>query len=82
MNLPWIGSDVGPSVQCQHCRVHFRPRLTRWACPVCDVDVPGGPAAGNQLAWHDPGTRVVAIVITATVVNLLLLAILTIIATH
>ena len=68
-------------VVCPTCGVGYRPALTRWACPVCDTDAPGAqPVAAAERAWQDPDTRVIAIVIAATAVNLIVLAVLTIVA--
>jgi hypothetical protein len=58
-------------VDCPRCGVTYRPALTGGTCPVCDT-APGGehgaPAAQRDL--------LMPIVVVATVVNVVLLAVL------
>jgi hypothetical protein len=60
---------------CVRCTAPYLPRLTRYRCPVCDTAAPGEPP--RLRAWEDPDDRLLAIVAAATLANVLLLAVLT-----
>jgi hypothetical protein len=64
-------------VVCTRCTAPYAPSLTRHRCPVCDTPADGEAPPGR--AWDDPDDRLMAIVIAATVANVLLLAILTLV---
>jgi hypothetical protein len=61
-------------VVCPSCSAGYRPDLTGWTCPVCDAAPPvGGPTRVVRL-WDDSETRLTAIVLLGTLLNVLLLA--------
>lgn len=60
-------------VTCVNCTAPYRPPLTGWACPVCDTAAPGADRRrARRLA--DTDDRLLAIVLVATIANVLLLA--------
>lgn len=62
-------------VACARCAAPYRPRLTEGACPVCDTPAPGvAPRRLRRL--DDADDRLLAIVVLATIANVLLLAVL------
>ena len=64
-------------VDCPTCRAPYRPALTAWACPVCDTAAPG--AEGRRARrWEDADDRLLAIVVAATIANVVLLALLSV----
>ena len=63
------------AVVCTRCASAFRPRLTGWSCPVCDLPVPGRPS--GALPGLGPDDRMLLVVGLATLANVLLLALLT-----
>jgi predicted amidophosphoribosyltransferase len=66
-----------PTVPCERCGTSFRAALTRWACPVCGLEVTSAAAPSGIAGWlADPGNRVVVLVASATIANALLLAVL------
>ena len=64
-------------VTCERCSAPYAPSLTRHRCPVCDQAAPGDAVA--RRAWDDPDDRLLAIVAMATIANVLLLAVLTLV---
>jgi len=64
-------------ITCERCEAPYDPSLTRRRCPVCDQQAPGGALALR--AWDDPDDRLIAIVAAATIANVLLLAVLTLV---
>jgi hypothetical protein len=64
-------------VVCVRCTAPYLPSLTRNRCPVCDSPAPGDQPPAR--AWHDPDDRILAIVALATIANVLLLAVLTLV---
>ena len=64
-------------ITCERCEAPFDPTLTRHRCPVCDQPAPGGSLALR--VWDDPDDRLMAIVAAATIANVLLLAVLTLV---
>ena len=63
-------------VTCPTCFVPYRAALTAWACPVCDTPAPG--AEGRRARVIDsPDDRLLALVLVATIANVLLFAGLT-----
>jgi predicted amidophosphoribosyltransferase len=65
------------TVPCERCGARFRAALTRWACPVCGLEVASDAAPGGLAGWlADPANRVVVLVAAATLANALLLAVL------
>jgi hypothetical protein len=62
---------------CVRCTAPYLASLTRHRCPVCDTPTPGQPP--RPRAWEDPDDRLLAIVAAATLANVLLLAILTLV---
>ncbi|MGB8651351.1 MAG: hypothetical protein WCD35_11880 [Mycobacteriales bacterium] len=62
---------------CVRCTAPYLPTLTRHRCPVCDTPAPG--PAPRRRAWDDPDDRMLAIVALATLANVLLLALLTLV---
>jgi hypothetical protein len=66
-------------VRCETCAARYRPRLTAGTCPVCDTPAPQDEAPARRLAgrFRDPDDRMIAIVLFATVLNVLLLGLLT-----
>jgi hypothetical protein len=66
------------AVTCVTCTAPYRPALTGWSCPVCDTTAPGAEGRRNgRLA--DADDRLLAIVLVATIANVLLLAVLTVV---
>lgn len=64
-------------ITCPTCTAPYAPSLTRHRCPVCNR-----PASEEVVAtrgWDDPDDRMMAIVIAATLANVLLLAVLTLV---
>jgi len=68
---------VSTRVTCERCEAPYDPSLTRHRCPVCDRPAPGGPVALRL--WDSPDDRLLAIVVAATIANVLLLAVLTLV---
>jgi hypothetical protein len=68
---------VNDRVLCGRCGAPYAPSLTRHRCPLCDTAAPGGLPAPR--AWDDPDDRLLAIVAAATIANVLLLAVLTLV---
>jgi hypothetical protein len=64
-------------ISCERCTAPYDPTLTRHRCPVCDQAAPGGQVALR--VWDDPDDRLLAIVAMATIANVLLLAVLTLV---
>ena len=62
-------------ISCERCTAPYDPSLTRYRCPVCDQASPGGQLVLR--VWDDPDDRLIAIVVMATIANVLLLAVLT-----
>ena len=62
-------------VRCATCTAAYRPRLTGGRCPICDTAA-GTPAAGQSRFVINPEDRVLAIVIGATLLNIILLGLL------
>ena len=62
---------------CTRCTAPYLASLTGHRCPVCDTPVPG--EAPRPRVWDDPDDRLMAIVAAATLANVLLLAVLTLI---
>ena len=60
-------------VTCSTCRAPYRPHLTGWSCPVCDEVAPGSEHRRNR-RLADADDRLLAIVLLATIANVLLLA--------
>ncbi|MCU1588500.1 MAG: hypothetical protein JWN31_1993 [Frankiales bacterium] len=61
-------------ILCESCGAPYRPDLTAWTCPVCDAPPPaGGPQRAGR-PWDDSETRMTAIVLLGTLLNVLLLA--------
>ncbi len=62
-------------VVCARCAAPYRHRLTDGACPVCGTAAPGvAPRRLRRL--DDADDRLLAIVVLATIANVLLLAVL------
>ncbi|MDT7538730.1 MAG: hypothetical protein QOI82_2315 [Actinomycetota bacterium] len=74
-------SAVDGQVRCEDCQAPYRPWLTGWTCPVCDAPPPEGVRARPRLALS-PDDRLMAIVIVATMLNVLLLGLLAALALH
>lgn len=68
---------AGERISCERCAAPYRPDLTRYRCPVCDARAPGEAPAPR--VWEDPDDRLLAIVAAATIANVLLLAVLTLV---
>ena len=64
-------------VTCPRCSAPYAGALVHWRCPVCDTPAPDRPTLGLR-AWEDPDDRMLAIVVAATLANVLLLAVLTV----
>lgn len=66
-------------VRCETCSAPYRPRLTGATCPVCDTPAPEGDVPVRRVLgrFSDPDDRMIAIVLLATVLNVLLLGLLT-----
>ena len=62
-------------VTCPTCRAPYRPNLTGWACPVCDTAAPGAETRRSR-RLADADDRLLAIVLLATIANVVLLAVL------
>ena len=81
---PATRRDTAPRerVICGRCAAPYAPSLTRHACPLCGRAAPGAPDGGvaSLLArLTDPDDRVLALVVAATLLNLLLLAALAVV---
>lgn len=61
------------AVVCTRCAAPYRPRLTDWACPVCDTAAPGAETRRRR-RFEDDDDRLLAIVLLATLANVVLLA--------
>lgn len=61
-------------VVCPSCGAGYRPDLTGWTCPVCDAPPPEGGPRRLMRMWDDSETRMTAIVLLGTLLNVLLLA--------
>jgi hypothetical protein len=72
---------VEGQVHCETCTAPYRPRLTAGTCPVCDTAAPQGSYRPSRLALS-PDDRLMAIVVAATVLNLLLLGLLAVLVAH
>jgi hypothetical protein len=70
-----VRRSAGPSVTCTTCRAPYRPSLTGWSCPVCDTAAPGAEKRRSR-RLADADDRLLAIVLVATIANVLLLAVL------
>jgi hypothetical protein len=68
---------VAGQVRCETCNAPYRPRLTGDACPVCDAPAPEG-SVRRRWVTLSPDDRLMGIVVIATVLNVLLLALLAI----
>jgi len=68
---------VSERVTCTRCGAPYRPHLTRHRCPVCDTTAPG-PVPSPRV-WDDPDDRLLAIVALATIANVLLLAVISLV---
>jgi hypothetical protein len=68
---------VSARITCSRCQAPYDPSLTLRRCPVCDLAAPGDPVALR--VWDDPDDRLLAIVAMATIANVLLLAVLTLV---
>lgn len=62
-------------VVCPTCSAPYRPSLTAWACPVCDTGPPGGHSRRLR-RFDDQDDRLLAMVLLATIANVVLLALL------
>ena len=62
---------------CTRCTAPYLASLTRYRCPVCDTPTPGH--VPQLRAWDDPDDRLLLIVLLATIANVLLLAVLTLV---
>jgi len=64
-------------VRCATCAAPYRPRLTAGTCPVCDTPAPDGAGTSRLPRWFsDPDDRMIAMVVVATVLNVVLLTVL------
>ncbi|MCU1589255.1 MAG: hypothetical protein JWP11_511 [Frankiales bacterium] len=72
---------VEGQVRCETCNAPYRPRLTGWTCPVCDAPPPVGTVRRPRLSIS-PDDRLMAIVFVGTLLNVLLLGLLTAFALH
>ena len=70
-------SDTHERISCPKCPAPYAPRLTKNRCPVCST--PASDEVVSLRSWDDPDDRLMAIVIAATMANVLLLAILTLV---
>ena len=68
---------VTERVTCPRCSAPYLGALVRWRCPVCDTPAPDRPAVRPRV-WDNPDDRLLAIVVAATLANLVLLAALTV----
>lgn len=66
---------VEGQVRCETCNAPYRPRLTGETCPVCDAPAPEGSVRRRRITLS-PDDRLMAIVVIATVLNVLLLILL------
>jgi hypothetical protein len=62
---------------CTRCTAPYLASLTAYRCPVCDTPTPGH--VRRPRAWDDPDDRLLAIVALATIANVLLLALLSLV---
>ncbi len=62
---------------CVRCTAPYLASLTRYRCPVCDTATPGH--LSRVRGWADPDDRLLAIVAFATIANVLLLAVLSLV---
>jgi hypothetical protein len=67
-------------VRCATCAAPYHPRLTDWACPVCDTAAP--VTAGRRRLGLSPDDRLMTIVAVGTLLNVLLLGLLAAFALH
>ncbi len=67
-------TTAGP-LTCTTCRAPYRPALTGWACPVCDTPAPGAETRRSR-RLADADDRLLAIVLLATIANVVLLGLL------
>ena len=65
-------------VSCVTCTAPYRPGLTGWACPVCDTAAPGA-GSRRRRRLDDADDRLLALVLLATIANVVLLGVLTVI---
>jgi hypothetical protein len=72
---------VEGQVRCETCTAPYRPRLTAGTCPVCDAAAPEGSFRRSRLSLS-PDDRLMAIVVMATLLNLLLLGLLAVLVAH
>ena len=75
------GTLVQAQVQCETCTAPYRPRLTDGSCPVCDTAAPEGSVRPSRFTLS-ADDRLLAIVVVATVLNVLLLGLLAALATR
>jgi hypothetical protein len=73
VRLPARPADRDQRVTCTECGVDYRPALTAGDCPVCGVAAPGDEFRPRRL---DDRTRTVAMVLSAGIANVLILAVL------
>ena len=64
-------------VVCVRCTAPYLASLTRYRCPVCDTPTPGH--SPRLRGWEDPDDRLLAIVVLATIANVILLAVLSLV---
>lgn len=62
---------------CPRCTAPYLAALTRYRCPVCNTPTPGETSRGSK--WEDPDDRLLAIVALATIANVILLAVLSLV---
>jgi hypothetical protein len=62
---------------CARCSAPYLAALTRYRCPVCDAATPGH--VPRLRGWDDADDRLLAIVALATIANVLLLAVLSLV---
>ena len=62
---------------CVRCTAPYLASLTRYRCPVCDTPAPG--PSPRLRGWEDPDDRLLAIVVLATIANVILLAVLSLV---
>jgi hypothetical protein len=72
---------VEGQVRCETCTAPYRPRLTDGTCPVCDAPAPAGSFTRRGLSLS-PDDRLMTIVAIGTILNVLLLGLLTALAVH